>query len=351
MNTALRSRRNFWLAATGLGLIGALVSMAVFNMVYRDFPLGPSVFNLVPAILIAALTLLLLDKLQTWLDGRLPWTTGIARRFTVQIGVGALCAQVPALLVVFWHMISNAMAGPDGFLRLQDLLVLTAVSSTLVVLTVLLNLGLFLMQKWRESSLEAERYRKENVEFRFEMLRNQVNPHFLFNSLNTLAGLVYQDPDTASSFVRELARVYRYVLESGEKETTTLEQELNFLDAFLYLVKIRFAEGLDVQVHADPQALASQIPPLTLQLLVENAIKHNVVSASRPLKITIDGVGGMLTVSNTLQPKMVPEPGTHTGLTNIRNRYAFLTDRTVEIIKDETSFTIKLPLLAPDSYV
>jgi LytS/YehU family sensor histidine kinase len=149
------------------------------------------------------------------------------------LGFAGICTLLPALILVAIFIVANAISSGRSFLRFQDLAVVTGVSATLVALTVLLNLGLFLMHKWRESSLEAERYRKENVEFRFEMLRNQVNPHFLFNSLNTLASLVYTDVDTASSFVRELARVYRYVLETGDRELTPLEKELTFLDAFI----------------------------------------------------------------------------------------------------------------------
>ena len=343
--TPIHSRRNFWLSSVGLGLAGCYVSTAAFGLIYRGYSLVPGLGSLITGVMVAALTLALLDRQQVWLDQRLPWEKGIGRRFGIQISLAAICALLPAALALSLHIVSNALTSSSSFLRLQDLAVLTAVSGTLVALAVLLNLGLFLMHQWRESSLTAERYRKENVEFRFEMLRNQVNPHFLFNSLNTLAGLVYQDPDTASSFTRELARVYRYVLEAGEKEIAPLEQELVFLDAFIYLVKIRYAEGLDVAVNVPQEARLSQMPPLTLQLLVENAIKHNVVSASRPLRIDVYSESDTLCVSNTLQPKLVPEAGTHTGLSNIRNRYAFFTDRPVEIINGPSQFIIRLPLL------
>jgi LytS/YehU family sensor histidine kinase len=307
----------------------------------------PGFWPLVIAVLVSAFTIKLLNIQQNWLDKRLPWTTGIGRRFVVQLSLAGTSTLVPALAILLLFIAGN-LTGARSFLRFQDLAVVTAVSATLVALTVLLNLGLFLMRRWRESSLEAERYRKENVEFRFEMLRNQVNPHFLFNSLNTLASLVYTDADTASNFLRELARVYRYVLETGEKELTPLKQELTFLDAFIYMIKIRYAEGLDIQIHVSDDALKGQLPPLTLQLLVENAIKHNIVSASKPLKITIKADADTVTVSNNLQPKLVPEAGTHTGLSNIRNRYAYLTDKQVVINQTADSFNIQIPLLKPD---
>lgn len=347
--TSAATRRAFWLSAIVLGLVGCMALLGVNNLIYRNFPNRPDHVDLVVSILVAALTLAVLERQQAWLDRRLPWADGIGRRFAAQLGLAALCMLLPALLDVGWHLASNLLLNYQGqFLRLQDLAVLTGVTGTLVALTVLLNLGFFLMQRWRESSLEAERYRKENVEFRFEMLRNQVNPHFLFNSLNTLGSLVYQDPDTASGFVRELARVYRYVLESGERELTTLEQELSFLDAFLYLIRIRYAEGIQVEVSASAQARQAQLPPLTLQLLVENAIKHNVVSASRPLKIRIEAAEDSLCVTNTLQPKIMPEAGTHTGLSNIRNRYSYLTQRPIQIQNGPDVFAITLPLLQPN---
>jgi hypothetical protein len=348
---SISARVRFWLAASVLGVLGSMVSLAVFHLVYKDFPSVPDAAPLLAAILISALTLNLLNRQQAWLDRRLPWERGIGRRFGAQIGLAAIVMWVPALAILIIFSIGNVFRGARSFLRFQDLLVVTGVSATLVAFTVLLSLGLFLMQRWRESSLEAERYRKENVEFRFEMLRNQVNPHFLFNSLNTLAGLVYESPDTASAFVRELARVYRYVLEVGERELVTLDRELAFLDAFIYLVEIRYATGLAFRQEIAESARERQIPPLTLQLLVENAIKHNIVSGAKPLVITIVATDDTLTVSNNLQRKLVPEAGTHTGLTNIRNRYGYLTDQPVLVTETPEMFSIQLPLLKPETHV
>jgi len=340
----------FWLTAVALGLLGSLLSLAVFNLIYRDFPIEADAVSFVAAISIAAITLALLNSQQVWLDKRLPWQTGIVRRVASQLGLAGLAMWVPALAIVIIFTIGNLIQESWSFLRFQDLLVVTGVSATLVVFTVLINLGIFLMQRWRESSLEAERYRKENVEFRFEMLRNQVNPHFLFNSLNTLSSLVYDNPATASSFVRELARVYRYVLETTEVELTPLKSELKFLDAYLYLVKIRYAEGLHIELAIADAGATKQLPPLMLQLLVENAIKHNVVSFSKPLHILITATEHTLTVTNNLQLKTIPETGTNTGLSNIRNRYAFLTERPIHIEKTEAAFSVTLPLLTPNAH-
>lgn len=203
----------------------------------------------------------------------------------------------------------------------------------------------FLYHRWKETVVETERLRRENVESQLEGLRNQVNPHFLFNSLNTLIYIIPEAPERAVRFVQKLSKVYRYILEIREKKIITLEEELDFLEAYIFLLKERFGDNLQIDLHIPESLKQSQIVPLSLQILFENAIKHNIISKDKPLKIEVFAEDGHLVVQNNLQKKKQTMPSTNVGLENIRNRYAFFSAEPVEILTDTGRFRVSLPLL------
>jgi LytS/YehU family sensor histidine kinase len=204
----------------------------------------------------------------------------------------------------------------------------------------------FLMN-WRQAALDVETFKKESAIAKYESLKNQINPHFLFNSLNALTNLVYEDQDKAAKFIKQLSDVYRYVLDTREKEVITLKEELGFVRSYLFLQQIRFGNNLKVAVDLD--GVDGQIAPLALQLLVENAIKHNVISTDDPLSIKIDFQDGFICVENNLQKKtMISETGAGLGLENIKSRYKFLTDEEVFISEADEKFLVKLPLIKMD---
>jgi LytS/YehU family sensor histidine kinase len=191
--------------------------------------------------------------------------------------------------------------------------------------------------------MEAEKLKKEQAEARFEALKNQVNPHFLFNSLNVLTTLVHKDADQAEQFIRRLSTVYRYVLDSRDKEVVTLDEELKALEAFLFLMKTRFGDAFEARIEVPDRQ--GRVAPLTLQMLVENALKHNEVSKSMPLSISIVQQNGHLEVRNNLQPRSNPGEGSGVGLENIRGRYRFLTDRPLDVRRDADFFTVIVPIV------
>jgi hypothetical protein len=196
---------------------------------------------------------------------------------------------------------------------------------------------------WRQSAIDTERLQKENIAARYENLKSQVNPHFLFNTLNVLSNLVYEDQDKAVKFIKHLSDVYRYVLDTHNQEVVTLEEEEKFLKAFLYLQQMRFGDKLIVDIRL--QGVRSMVPPLVLQMLFENAIKHNIVSQENPLTVRVYAQEAYLVVENNFQKKMVlPEESTGLGLENIRHRYEFLTKLPVAVIQNDT-FTVKLPII------
>lgn len=203
----------------------------------------------------------------------------------------------------------------------------------------------FFMNQFKKAQLEAELLKKISIEAQFESLRNQINPHFLFNCFNVLSSLVYRDAETSAKFIAQLSSVYRYLLYNQERKVVRLEEELSFLDAYVFLLEIRFGKNLVVEKEVMEGDGKTFIAPAVLQMLIENAIKHNVISQRNPLLIRVFSGNGWVSVSNNLQEKEIKEPSTQVGIKNILDRYGFLSDREVKIEKSEDSFTVKIPLL------
>ena len=211
------------------------------------------------------------------------------------------------------------------------------------------NAIVFFMQQNKRNELEKESLLKQTAEARFEALRNQVNPHFLFNSFNVLSSLVHKDADTASKFIEQLSIVYRYLLNNQNSKVVPLVKELEFLDAYIFLQKIRFGESLNIENELNTNGELSQVAPATLQMLIENAIKHNVVSRAKPLSIRLYKNGDYYIVENILQPKVVKEESTSTGLSNIRQRYEFLCHKDAVVVESNDKFVVKIPILEIDN--
>ncbi len=197
----------------------------------------------------------------------------------------------------------------------------------------------------QEEFLRTEQLQKENFKAQLEALKSQVNPHFLFNSLNILSSLIYKNQDLAARFLGQLADVYRALLDSGGKELVPLQKELELANAYLYLIKTRFGESIAFEVTVPPEVLSLQLVPTAVQMLLENAVKHNGATTTRPLKIRIYTAADYLVVENTLQPRLHPESTTKIGLQNIANRYKFLTDQQVQVEQTDAAFIVRLPLL------
>lgn len=205
---------------------------------------------------------------------------------------------------------------------------------------------------WKRQAIEAEALKSRQLRAELDTLRNQVSPHFLFNSLNTLMALIPEDTEAATRFTRSLSHVYRYILQHKDKELVDLGTELDFTEAYIALMQVRFADSLRITVDVGPEHRGLFIAPLTLQLLLENALKHNVASLARPLHVDIRverSTGAearpTLVVRNDLRRRMGPVEGTGTGLANVKQRYAILSDRAVDVIETREHFLVALPLL------
>jgi len=216
------------------------------------------------------------------------------------------------------------------------------------LLSVGIDESVYSLNKWRENTLEKEQLKKVNLQSQFESLKSQVNPHFLFNSLNSLSSLIADEPDKAEQFVDEMAKVYRYLLQTNEGELTTLDTELAFIQSYYHLLKTRYGGGIQLKVDVGKAYGIYQLPPLTLQMLVENAVKHNVIHAGKPLLIEIRTTEtGQLLVRNNLQRKTGRIASNRVGLTNIAAKYRLLAQTDPVVLAEEDQFSVLLPLLNP----
>lgn len=215
-------------------------------------------------------------------------------------------------------------------------------------LLILLGISLLLtaIVRTREKRLRRDSNReKENIRYQFDLLRNQVNPHFLFNSFNTLISLIEQDQPGAVHYVEKLSDLFRNMLAYREEILITLKEELSLLENYVYLQQQRYRANLSIELNIGDSFMETFIPPLTLQLLVENAIKHNVISTKKPLRIQVFDQGNHIHVSNPFQPKRQAPPSTGLGLENIQKRYSLLSSQTVETIQNGETFVVRIPLL------
>lgn len=206
--------------------------------------------------------------------------------------------------------------------------------------------AIYAIYMWRKSLIESERLKKENMQSQLETLKNQVNPHFLFNSLNTLTALIPDQPEKAVEFTQHLSKVYRCILEIKNRELITLREEMECIASYRFLLEMRFGNNVQFEVDIPEEKMDNYVVPLCVQMLLENAVKHNVISTARPLKITITlGKNGQLLVTNNLQKKESVNGSTRTGLSNIRNRYHLVSDKEVDVIITRDHFSVVLPLL------
>ena len=222
--------------------------------------------------------------------------------------------------------------------------------SYVVALVITLVASLFAHAFYFYRALQQKEVKKQKIiagtaSARFDALKNQLDPHFLFNSLNVLTSLIEEDPRQAQKFTTSLSKVYRYVLEQKNKDLVTVNEELDFARTYVGLLKMRFEDSIVFNIPDKADDPEAKIVPLSLQLLLENAVKHNIVTSSRPLVIKVFEESGMLWVSNNLQEKQVVKKSSGVGLQNIRQRYGILTDREVEIQKTKSDFKVSLPML------
>lgn len=189
---------------------------------------------------------------------------------------------------------------------------------------------------------------EENFQAKYEVLKQQVNPHFLFNSLNILKGMIRTHNEDAEEYLIKLAEVYRYILQSSAKEAVAMTEELVMLDAYYYMLKNRFRDAVELTIDLSAETGRTVLPPLTFQMLMENCVKHNVLTRNRKLHVSVTQADGKIRFRNNLQPKQSLHASNHVGLQNLSRRYEYLCGQTLSVDRDEQYFTVVLPIIAPD---
>lgn len=265
---------------------------------------------------------------------------------------GLLCTGLAVALyfiapVVRWRTHELTMLALSG--NWLDYNLIMKCSFTLVVVLLYGQISLLLRQR-QAMAVENERLKSENLSTRYDMLVSQINPHFFFNSLNSLAMLVREgDEQKALTYIDRLSFTFRYIIRNGQNTLTTLSEELRFAEAYGYLFRIRYADKLFFDVDVDPHDLECRLPVLTLQELMSNAVKHNAITRRRPLHVSIRVENERLIVSNPLLPKLDAEPGTGIGLHNLDSRWQLITGHGIRIDRSAETFSVTLPLLKPES--
>lgn len=378
---AMTSSFNKWFRLVGTPLFGLLLYLIIYYIDPQSFNEasyhGPDAWKTycidICTTLIGAY-LLSESSLWTshWLDRFMPWEKKPMLRFVTQF-LALVFDSVLTIGVVIWVLI--LLEDPDYHFTQTDWLSIrqTIVFGSLMALFLnAIHTGTYFFERWQVSMLEAERLKRESIEARYEALKNQLDPHFLFNNLNTLTAIVEENPQQAVDFIENLSLVYRYILQKRDQTLVTLDEELDLAQAYLYLLEKRFGANLQAEMTIPAQYRSWQLPPMTLQLLLENAVKHNIVSRTRPLhiRLTVTDTGELLVVNNKQKrlaawtavhaeadsssavdlpvqstlPKGVPSG---VGLRNIQNRYRLLGQQPPVVTETDQYFTVQLSLFAP----
>ncbi|MCF0070207.1 histidine kinase [Dyadobacter sp. CY261] len=347
-------------------VFGMVVFLLFFNYITIGKPLLGSLSSFAGATLLNAAILASAFWVQVRVARYIASSYSDVHQTLVRVAL-SICAHAVVsgafVLLVAWLYIDQKLFGST--LTVHTLIVIYVINLATMILAVGLLETFGALTRWRQHEINTERLMKENVNGQLESLKAQISPHFLFNTLNSLSALIGEDPEKAEQFVDEMARVYRYLLQTNHSsidqgdlgQLTTLKKELSFIESYGHLLKTRYGDGMKLYIHVEESFLDARIPPLTLQLLVENAVKHNVIRASRPLTIFIlSTVDGQLMVRNNLQKKNLTAgaeniESTHVGLTNIITKYKLLTEYrpglSQPIIESNHEFfTVTLPLIS-----
>lgn len=292
-----------------------------------------------------ALALVYIDlQIISRLDKTFPLPQKLFPRIPSEFLLAVLAGTVIGSLVTL--IAGTLMPYADGMLK--NVINNSLITSVLNIIIITIIEAIVWFKRSQQSLVKAERLERENSQIRYETLKSQLNPHFLFNSLNVLSSLIKKDSDKAQSFVDEFSSVYRYTLDVIEKPVVELREEIEFAKSFLFLQKIRFDSAVDVEINVDASKLTYLVPSLAVQTLLENAFKHNKASVENPLKIKIYNENNWLVVVNNLQPKIKGADSKGVGLSNLNKRYELLGEGLPQYSVTEKEYIAKIPLIKHD---
>ncbi|NBP69383.1 MAG: histidine kinase [Cytophagia bacterium] len=325
-------------------LIGIVVILAIGSGYWYFFQ--PDIILVFSAVWIIIIALLLWfgNRLLTLrLDRFMPWSIYGNWRFFIQLVLGI--AYLLFLINLIYYIIKTSLTTTPPVW--EQMIVVNFWGAVIFIPVFSLYFSLHFLKHWRTSELEAEKNQKESMRAQLDSLKNHLDPHFLFNNLNILASLIEKDKISSRNFIQKFAEVYRSLLRTKSDDLILLCEELDFIEAYMYLISVRFEDHIQITTSIQNHTKNKLLPPLTLQMLLENVIKHNLITETQPLQIEImEKEGSFLLVRNTLHTKADQSSNEQgSGLENIKKRYAHFTDQSVSVVKTETHFEVTIPLL------
>ncbi|MBN1821270.1 MAG: histidine kinase [Prolixibacteraceae bacterium] len=315
---------------------------AFLKIPFSEFTLKLAITNSLNALIIGGTMAAGIILIGRYLEKKYPWLDNPVKRLVYQLvfTIG-YCLLVIVVVLVVLKIFNRKEFSAD--VLLSNLLFMIEIALSFLILSMLITTAIQFFVNWKKSVVIQEQLKREQLDLQYETLKSQVNPHFLFNSLNSLTSLIKKNPDQAIEFTKKLSEVFRYVLDQKDNEITTIDSELKFLESYVFLQKIRFGDNLKVNI--DVAEKSANIIPLSLQMLVENSIKHNIVSKEFPLTIDIFMKDNdYLVVRNNLRKKPSAK-GNGIGLENIRSRFEFFTLKKMKVEESETQFTVEIPVI------
>jgi two-component system, LytTR family, sensor kinase len=282
------------------------------------------------------------QAIDNFLNTRYNWIENARKRLTIQSLLSIIFTSIT--LFCFMYFLHQLRFGDGRIINRKMVEIFpSALLFTLALLAV--KIGSEFFSALKNSLLETEKYKTENAIAQLQNLKNQLNPHFLFNNLSVLTSLVYKNQDKAADFINELAKVYRYVLDTKNSELVPLQEELEFLNHYIYLQKIRFEDSIVFEINIEESKKSNYLLPMCLQMLVENTIQHNETSQANPLHVLIYTQNNSLVIENPIRPRTNVVESSKTGLKNIEMRYSFFTDEKVIVSNKGGIFKVILPLI------
>ena len=338
--------KNIWkkiLVALVLGLALVFIVSYIFALHYQH-SIEFNYQTILATIVLSGAIVEGIQLINRKIDKKFNWANNPKKRFWVQLI--AYLIFILTMLSLFGTIITLFVAN-DSYVNIYDLIIINSVGILFITIYVCIELIVFMLNNWRRSLVEIEKFKKKDAEAKFESLRNQLSPHFLFNNLNTLYGLIPDNSSLASEYLLKLSEIYRYVLKLKDQEIVSLNEEIEFIKDYVFLLSTRYGSGFKVEFDLNKNLLHEKfLPPFTLQLLIENAEKHNIIDEKQVMNIRIFSENDeYIVVENSLlaAPKIVSS--TKVGLENLKSRYRFLTSKKVSVEKNLNTFVVKVPLL------
>ncbi len=335
----LKSKSRFFL----MGVVGVTIFFIFHKLVNHINAEHNKLWDLIACILITMAVWEGNIYIDNYLNKIVPWQKSVKKRIAIQAPMSISYTTITIFISLFLFnkiVCQYPQKQQDEF---RTIALIIGLMTSIIILTI--DISSQFLANWKKSLTEIEKHKTKTSQVQLQNLKNQINPHFLFNNLSVLSSLVYNDQDKAVDFINQLSKVYRYILENRESELATIESEMTFINSYIFLLQIRFDKNIQFNIEIDSEKKQCLIPPMSLQLLIENAIKHNEISTDHPLTITIKTKNEQIEISNNLQLRTNQEPSSKTGIQNIIDRYTYFTKREIEIIQDEKSFIVKIPIL------